>query len=610
LIITQQVIENLQNPEWTFDKFDSYYDQIIGNLAWLKKDFATRQDNREKIISKFELTIKFRLEQVYENIIHIHELVSSTLINRYKKYYGPFKEELGVGTFNEMRRHIVNSFESFLTELKSLLDILVQFSRDLSSSNSSSVPTKIDSFGSLIYSFTHEKGFKHSPTVQKRGLFYEIIENKEALSECNDYRDYIIHHGNIEISLYTDNEHGNTTFSYLMPTIKKSGKKSYTKNEDKMVDLLHFSKEKLYLIIVIISNIIDKLFDDSSKQAHISALEKFDPKNLGNVLTRLGLKKIRYDRLFDETQLKEFLGSRKIKFDELVEEKRVSQRWGESKQMKKRLQGKDYSHLVTHVFYRLGKIEVMKTFSTYDRDFRPNSVERVTYAVREQGISSTDMENIENSDKILEHLRAAGLVFANESSGSHRYISTKDELDYVVNKLLHLRDYKWSFIQILEMQYFRKRTEEETEVTKEILGKSAEEHLRKEDINRDNTMAEYKKFKEEQSIPPAIVIEGKVKRFKTIIKFEQWKYEKRSRYRNWKKNLIVINPSDTNPRFKRLIPKKYFDNEFLTYAIHACKRRFSPKLHSIDIFRKSLRRDKIKYNRMIVETRSDIIDKI
>ncbi len=195
-----------------------------------------------------------------------------------------------------MRRHIINSFESFLTELKSLLDIVVQFSRDISLSNSSHVPTKIDSFGSLIYCFTHENGFKHSPTVHKRGLFYEIIENKDALSECNDYRDYIIHHGNIEISLYNGSEYGNTIFSYLMPTIKKSGKKSYTKNEDKMVDLLHFSKEKLYLIIIIISNIIDKLFDDSSKNAHISALEKFDPKNVGNVLTRLGLKKIRYDK--------------------------------------------------------------------------------------------------------------------------------------------------------------------------------------------------------------------------------------------------------------------------------------------------------------------------
>ena len=74
----------------------------------------------------------------------------------------------------------------------------------------------ISSFGSLKYVLSLKRN--ESKLISTAELFQDFIENLQDLAEANDYRDYLVHQENINMSISTSKEQEVTSFTYLMPT--------------------------------------------------------------------------------------------------------------------------------------------------------------------------------------------------------------------------------------------------------------------------------------------------------------------------------------------------------------------------------------------------------
>jgi len=287
------------------------------------------------------------------------------------------------------------------------------------------------------------------------------------------------------------------------------------------------------------ARLTDALYGPSLREPYIKKLKQLDPQLVKEVLVKLSRRELWADRLMSEEQVKIFLKNRGIEFGELVEDSSHRQRQFEGVIS---ADGKDMSYIFEKTIYKpIGNIIVIRNRIIYDRDWKPDVERKPIYAVTQVGVTLEDFISDKTEiAEVVRILRGCGLLYVIKTRGKERYASVREDLKALVITLDELSRFKWSFIQIPEMKYFRPRTEEEIEITKRILGDSAEEYMQQEDKERARLQAEYEEWKKRPE-PKEVhflemqkkLIEESRKRYAEMIR------EARERLKDAVKNMII-----------------------------------------------------------------------
>jgi hypothetical protein len=608
--ISADVQKQLNDIDWSLGWFDFALDVISSNFETLRQEFLTADPAKGKIFSDFQDIIGFKSSEVYSTLMRIQELALGTTQAFYRKYHGPFRDEAG-SSLAEAQRGLIHSFESFLTQYKSVVDISIKFAFAFACAGIT-LPRRIDSFEKLMKIIDENKEPYYSLAI-KSGLFSHFISDRSELQDVTNYRDYIIHHAYLTPEKAAEGVGGHLFFKYWLPKLTQKGPREYDIDTKSHIQLDVFCRTKLFLLFSILATITDSLFTDQIKEPHIKALQAENPELVKQVLVRISSKEVFADRVVDENGLRVLLRENSIDFGELSEESKHSERQFEGT---KSYDGRDMSYLMEKIFYKpIGKVRVFKTRYIYDRDWRPPTDDRSTYGVTVAGVSIADfISSSGDAARIMDHLRRCGIVYVSKLRGAPRYASVKDDLKDLVLSLSGLSQIKWSMIQNPEMKYFRPRTAEETEQTKAILGKGAEEYLRKEDQDRERIQEDYRKWKEQPEhyhpIPMDIVRDSKVLQ---RISHQDFVAEKKQGFANWKSNKIihlVTKPDGSTDRIEsQFFPDEVFKKEKIEEIIGECEEAWSgePK-HFLDDEAESLKMHKEQYEKDVKNAREQFAD--
>ncbi len=216
----------LSEVKAAYSNYDRSYDWVLSNISKLRDDFKEMGDNRSGLFTKYYPVIRFKLQQVYNSLMDLHDLALNTTIGYYRKYHGPYREELGAGLFNDVKREFLDIFESFLTKLKTLIDIFIKFAFEVGNYSGTS-KKNVDSYESLLKVETKKTDKENAErwnVISSSKLFEEFLQNKSSIDEVKNYRDYFIHHGSIDLTIETKMLEGFVHFNYRMPIIRKTGK--------------------------------------------------------------------------------------------------------------------------------------------------------------------------------------------------------------------------------------------------------------------------------------------------------------------------------------------------------------------------------------------------
>jgi hypothetical protein len=104
--------------------------------------------------------------------------------------------------------------------------------------------------------------------MQFTGFFDDFLAESPELLDSKNYRDLIIHHANIDLSLFSKiaTETGYTIFSHFTSTITKAGPYNYIQNLVTKKDVVEFARKALFVYLSVISRPTDKVLRDSRKQ--------------------------------------------------------------------------------------------------------------------------------------------------------------------------------------------------------------------------------------------------------------------------------------------------------------------------------------------------------
>jgi hypothetical protein len=612
--IDTETAKKLNDISWSLGWFDFALDVIVSNLTTLKEKFPAIDSAGGKVFSDFHDIIQFKSAELYSTLMKVEELVLGTTQAFYKKYHGPFREEVAGGVLADVERSLIYSFESFLTQYKSLLDISIKFAFTLCSTGHE-LKRRIDSFERLMRTIDEKK--EPYKIISDSGLFPDFVVEREELLDIKNYRDYVIHHSFLSSEKVVEGIGGHLFFKYWLPTLRQKGRGEYTVDTTSRIRIDDFCRKKLYVLFTILVRLTDNLFTDQIKDPHIRALKDETPELVRKVLVRIARKEMFADRIMEEDELRTFLAGKEMDFGEFVEESRHSERQYEGW---KSHDGKDMSHLLEKVSYRpVGNVRIFKTSYVYDRDWKPPVEHKPTYGVIVAGISVEDfVSGSPDIVRILNHLRGCGIVYVSSFQGTTRYASIRQDLKELILNLSNLSQFKWSMIQIPEMKYFRPRTPEENEETRRILGKDADEFLRKEDQEREHIQEEYRRWKEQPEhyyeVPLDIVSGDKVVQ---RISHRDFEAEKKQDFANWKSNKIIHLHAKKDGSVDRmemqLVPDEMFSDKKLNEIIAKCQEMWKeePK-HFLDLTKEFLERDKKLYEEDVERFKgrfADIIEK-
>jgi hypothetical protein len=603
--------KNLNDISWSLGWFDFALDVIASHLTTLKEELLAIDPARAKVFSDFYDVIRFKSSELYSTLMKIEELVLGTTEAFYKKYHGPFREEAAGSVLADAERSLIYSFESFLTQYKSLLDISIKFAFALCSVGQK-LPRRIDSFERLVKTIDAKRE-PYYKIVNDSALFSKFDDERGELQDIKNYRDYIIHHAFLSPEKAAQGVGGHLFFKYWLPTLTQKGGGEYTADTSSQTRLDFFCRKKLYVLFTILVSLTDTLFTDQIKEPHIKALKREDPELVKQILVRIARKEAFADRIMNEGELRAFLALRGIDFGEFVEQSRHSER--QSDGMKSH-DGRDMSYLLEKVSYKpVGNVRIFKTSYVYDRDWKPPTELEPTYGVVVTGVSVEDfVSGSQDIGRILKHLRGCGLVYTSSYQGAARYASMREDLKGLILSLSDLSQFKWVTIQIPEMKYFRPRTPEETENIRRILGEGADEFLRKEDQERERIQDEYRKWKEQ----PKHYHEGPLEiesssRIVQRIFHRDFEAEKKQDFVNWKTNKIVhlnVKKDGALDRVEmQLLPDEMFTEMKLGELITKCQEIWKEEpTHFLDMMEEFLKRDKQQYEEDVKKARARIAD--
>lgn len=607
--MTQSMQDRLKDFNWALTEFDRIIDVILSNLTTIKEELHGKDSEKERIVADYHDILSFKIETVYSLLIKLEELVFDTTFAYYRKYHGSIRGELSFVEFDNVKREASYIFDSFLAQYKSLLDLAVKFASvfTLADHPQLSKQTRLDSFENMLdmmIKLDKSKFKKIYRLLNKSGkftflrnLFQNFIKEKDFLEEVKDYRDYIIHHGYVRHQLKAESTEGHVVFSYWVPRLVKTGK-TYEIDPGMNLRLEHFCRDKLYLLLSLIAEITDSIYDESFKRPYIDKLDTFSPELVKDVILRVSRKGFWADRVLSEEELKMLLKSKGVDFEELVEDFTYTE--GEKEEGEK--VDKDRFLSVEKVHYKpIGNIKVFRTRFIHEGS---KTLRKPMYGVTFSGLSLRDFISQKPAlADILDTLHRAGLVYVTKTKAEIRYASARYDLTSLIVSLDKLSRFKWSSIQVPEMNYFRSRTPEETEVSRRILGEKADEYLRKEDEERERIQKEYREWKKQPEhyfMNPLDIVD---KDGKTIarISHEEYTKERNVDFQNWKQNKRVIQVKKDDEQTETVTEPFFFDKDmdqkWLDKLIRACKKQWKgqPK-HFLEFEKELIRKHKKEYN--------------
>lgn len=262
---------------------------------------------------------------------------------------------------------------------------------------------------------------------------------------------------------------------------------------------------------------------------------------------------------------------------------------------------------VEKVYFKpIGTINVFRTrFLVKGMEKSPliERIERPTYGITFSNLDLKELvaKNSQLAD-VLDTLLRAGLVYVIKSKEEIRYGSVRDDLKIMVVSLKNLTDFKWSSIQIPEMEYFRQRTPEETENTRRILGDATDEFLRKEDEEREKIQQEYTEWKKKpiHYFENCVNVVDKDKNVLAKITHREFLEEQKVNFENWKQNKIVKYWEEGGKVITHVSPflaQKPMDQKWLEKFIKMCKKRWKGKpKHFLDSQKEWIRKSKKTYD--------------
>ncbi len=611
--IAPETEKNLNDTSWALGWFDFALDVISSNFETLKQEFQKADPVKGSIFSDFQDRIAFKSSETYSTLMKIEELIAGTTQAFYRKYHGPFREEEAGSSLAEVQRNLIYTFESFLAQYKSLLDISIKFAFAIASAGMTA-PGRIDSFESLMRTMDENREPAHS-VASGSGLFSAFMTDRVELQDIKNYRDYIIHHAYLNQQKVAEGVGGHIFFKFSLPTLTQTGPREYDVDAKSQIQLDVFCRRKMFLLFTILATLTDNMFTDQIKEPHIKALQGENPELIKQVLTKIAGKEAFADRVMDEDGLRAFLRQKGIEFGELAEENKHSEREHEGV---KSYDGHDMSYLMEKIAYKpIGNVRVFKTSWVYDREWKPPTENKSTYGMTVAGVSLEDfISGSADIGRIMNHMKGCGIVYVSKLKGAPRYASVKDDLKALVLSLTSLTQIKWMMIQYPETKYFRARTPEETEQTKAAVGAGAEEYLKREDQDRERLQKEYQEWKKEPEHVYPMPLD--VMREKTVVQrisHRDFVAEKKQSFSNWKSNKIIrflTRQDGTVDKFEdQLLPNDMFNEEMLWKIIAKCEEAWKePPRHFLEYEEESVKMHKELYEKDVKKTKEQFADVI
>lgn len=232
--MTKEEIEDLKENIIYLDKFvlkiaetRNTLEFEFGQIKKLKDD-----DSHFGLIERYKSAIFFKLEQLLNCFVDLEREILSSSTNQY--YDLIYSRTLSTKpTINK----VTSLVDSFITQYFSLLDIFIKFVCKLVKADE-----KINGLGY----FLGEKQFDQK--ISK--IFKNVIDKRGDFQDFKNYRDYLIHHGNLSLDLSRSKVNDEYSLdSFNMHEITKLGWKQYTKNQNSMQKVNVYLRYNLRLLL-------------------------------------------------------------------------------------------------------------------------------------------------------------------------------------------------------------------------------------------------------------------------------------------------------------------------------------------------------------------------
>ncbi|MGI0046434.1 MAG: hypothetical protein ACREBB_04510 [Nitrosotalea sp.] len=560
--------KKLQDVNWVYSWFDSALDEIISSLFTLKKEYTKKSNpKKHEIFDEYADILSFKLKEVYDTVMELHNLILDTSIRFYRKHHGPFRDQLGEGIFEEVKRNVTYSLESFLTQMKSLIDLSIKFSFLLATVNTPTTEHEVDSLGNFDHAHRSIKGFNNTWNIIKKSHFFsDFVTFKLDLFKIQNFRDLIVHESYLRLQILPSLNNGEISFRYKMPRV--SGNKRQRKiSKISYIDVIEFSREAFYLILSILVKLAKKLFDSSIKKKHASDLLKLPHGYTMEILRKMAKKGKTAEKMFlSKRELKKFLKLHKIDPSELVEYKTENHEF--KSKFSDWIDKTEFIH-----FAPINGIEVYKVRSLHGR---PNDtkMDKWNYGILKTTTEEEDYSKIPQSKKILSHLQGCGLVYSS-SNNPNTYGLLREDLNNLISEFEHINMIKWSSIQIEEVFHIRAPNSEEIEVLKKIHGDKYKEELKRLEEKRKGVYDEYLKWKRDPwRVYGPMIIEDQNHNVLNRIHARDFKEEEKLGFVNWNANRHVItDPVTLQKTTIPLVPNE-IDPDWLQALIKDCKKKW------------------------------------
>jgi len=436
-----------------------------------------------KITSKYSELISFKLKQSRLIIMSIEEDIFNSSFDLYKQHYGVFKNNL----LEEREIKLSYEFENLLTQLKTILDLFLKYLGEISLNQK--LGFKVDSFEAITRNVEgmkfNNKGnsmFRKSKgkleKLRKEYLLKIIFKHFNTLYEIKNYRDYVIHHGNIVQDKYVSPKERYLEYNYGVPNLSKT-KKGYQINQNFTRRLDYFCRLKFLEELHIINETLPRIIDPSQIKEIKKEFLNYRSEDIYEVLRFMGRKALFNDKsIIKERELKKILGERGQDFKDLIIDNVQTERVFDGH---KSVDGKDMSYIQKRTFFKpLGYLHINKLEYIYDRDWKPNNPLNPAYGMVDFSFA---LESLNKKYKrILNSFVKLGLVIYLKDE--EKYILIDKSLERFIAILIGLSQFKWTAVNHPSFSYFRETNELEKRDLKKIFGRRFKDELKRIDDER------------------------------------------------------------------------------------------------------------------------------
>lgn len=593
-VTNPELIKKLNDVTWTYSWFDVTTDKIISNIFTIKNDLK-KTSRKYKILNNYEDILNFKIKGVYDSLMKIHSLQTDTTSKFYRKYHGPFRDEIGKGVFEEIKREITYALESFLTKLKSLIDLSIKFAFQMATMNNPTQRT-IDSLEKLNRLHTNRNSEILWNTLKSTHYFSDFIKQRSSLNHLKNYRDIIIHEGYLKIRISNSITNGEILFQYKIPLVKRNqiDKKISRTN---YLDIIPFSRRYFYEILDILEKFVNRLFDKTIKELHLKELLKFDHDNTVKILCKMSARgNLGEDYFPTKAKLNKYLLDNEIDPDELIEYNKTIH---ESKS--KRF---DDHSTTTYVNYVPIKGLAVYSVESIDRISGKEIKDRISFHIQHHESFDEEYSKIKHYDKILKHLQGYGLIYTSQTK-EKRIMPLENDLKKLIYHLLNLNQDKWT-IQLMIHKYINPLTAVE-DWFKLSYGNKFEEHMKKDEEEHKPELERYGKWKKDPYYDEKPITTTNQKGITlNTISYQDYKQERKLNFVNWYRNKIIRFDTKKEEALYPMFPVNYFTKNEIDELIKFCKQRWNKKPYNFTYNKLlTLKKDKKQYEKNISQTKQD-----